>query len=225
VLGAHVQEHLKIRLTGAIILVIVVVMLVPEMFRGRPPGGATHGGAMVDELPLRSYTIDLRNNAAPQSGAAASIPGPVAAGVAASAAVTTPASAAVTLPTATVPPVTMSTTAPAPAPAPAPASASALKPAPTLTAAAAVPAPKPEPTGASTPLLWTVQVGTFSRRDYAERMVKQVRAKGFVVMVAGPDERGLYRVRSASVNMRASAEALRQKMVAQGLKPIVNTAP
>ena len=228
-LGAHLQEHLKIRLTGAIILVIVVVMLVPEMFRGRPPGGAVHGGAMVDELPLRSYTIDLRNNAAPQSGAAASIPGPVAAGVAASAAVTTPASAAVTLPTATVPPVTMSTTAPAPAPARAPApvstSASAPKPAPTLTAAAAVPASKSEPTGASTPLLWTVQVGTFSRRDYAERMVKQVRAKGFVVMVAGPDERGLYRVRSASVNTRASAEALRQKMVAQGLKPIVNTAP
>ncbi len=211
------QEHLKIRLTGAIILVIVVVMLVPEMFRGRPPGGATRGGAMVDELPLRSYTIDLRNNAAPQSGTAASIPGPVAAGVATSAAVTTPASTAVTLPTATVPPVTMPTAAPAPAPA----SASA----PTPTAAAAVPAPKPVPTGASTPLLWTVQVGTFSRRDYAERMVKQVRAKGFVVMVAGPDERGLYRVRSASVNTRASAEALRQKMVAQGLKPIVNTAP
>lgn len=211
------QEHLKIRLTGAIILVIVVVMLVPEMFRGRPPGGATRGGAMVDELPLRSYTIDLRNNAAPQSGTAASIPGPVAAGVATSVAVTTPASTAVTLPTATVPPVTMPTAAPAPAPA----SASA----PTPTAAAAVPAPKPVPTGASTPLLWTVQVGTFSRRDYAERMVKQVRAKGFVVMVAGPDERGLYRVRSASVNTRASAEALRQKMVAQGLKPIVNTAP
>ena len=215
------QEHLKIRLTGAIILVIVVVMLVPEMFRGRPPGGATHGGAMVDELPLRSYTIDLRNNAAPQSGTAASIPGPVAAGVATSAAATTPASTAVTLPTATVPPVTMPTAAPAPAPA----SASALKPAPTPTAGAAVPAPKPVPTGASSPLLWTVQVGTFSRRDYAERMVKQVRAKGFVVMVAGPDERGLYRVRSASVNTRASAEALRQKMVAQGLKPIVNTAP
>ena len=213
------QEHLKIRLTGAIILVIVVVMLVPEMFRGRPPGGATRGGAMVDELPLRSYTIDLRNNAGPQSGTAASIPGPVAAGVAAGAAVTVPASTAVTLPTATVPPVTMPTAAPAPAPAPASASA------PTPTAAAAVPAPKPVPTGASSPLLWTVQVGTFSRRDYAERMVKQMRAKGFVVMVAGPDERGLYRVRSASVNTRASAEALRQKMVTQGLKPIVNTAP
>ncbi len=197
-LGAHVQEHLKIRLTGAIILVIVVVMLVPEMFRGRPPGGAAHGGGMVDELPLRSYTMDLRNNSAPQGGAAVSIPGPVAAGV---------------------PP----TAAPAPAPAPAP--ASAPKPAPTRTAAAEVSAAKPVPTGAPTVRLWTVQVGTFSRRDFAERMVKQVRAKGFVVMVAGPDERGLYRVRSAGVNTRASAEALRQKMVAQGLKPIVNTAP
>ena len=193
-LGAHVQEHLKIRLTGAIILVIVVVMLVPEMFRGRPPGGAAHGGGMVDELPLRSYTMDLRNNSAPQGGAAVSIPGPVAAGV---------------------PP----TAAPAPAP------ASAPKPVPTPAAAAEVLAAKPVPTGAPTVRLWTVQVGTFSQRDFAERMVKQVRAKGFAVMVAGPDERGLYRVRSASVNTRASAEALRQKMVAQGLKPIVNTAP
>ena len=191
-LGAHVQEHLKIRLTGAIILVIVVVMLVPEMFRGRPPGGAAHGGGMVDELPLRSYTMDLRNNSAPQGGAAVSIPGPVAAGV-------------------------PSTAAPAPASAP--------KPVPTPAAAAEVLAAKPVPTGAPTVRLWTVQVGTFSQRDFAERMVKQVRAKGFAVMVAGPDERGLYRVRSASVNTRASAEALRQKMVAQGLKPIVNTAP
>ena len=201
------QEHLKVRLTGAIILVIVVVMLVPEMFRGRPPGGVAHGGAMVDELPLRSYTIDLRNNSAPQSGAAVSIAGPVAASVPRGATVTTPMSTAVT------------------APASAPASASAKKPAPTPAAAAVVSAARPAATAAPSGLRWTVQVGTFSRRDFAERMVKQVHAKGFAVMVAGPDERGLYRVRSAAVNARASAEALQQKMVAQGLKPIVNSAP
>jgi cell division septation protein DedD len=79
--------------------------------------------------------------------------------------------------------------------------------------------------GAATGARWTVQVGTFSRRDFAERMVKQVRVRGFAVVAVGPDERGLYRVRSAAVNTRASAEALRQKMVAQGLKPIVSTAP
>ena len=72
---------------------------------------------------------------------------------------------------------------------------------------------------------WAVQVGTFSRRDFAERMVKQVHARGFAVVAAGPDERGLYRVRSAAFGTRASAEALRQKMVLKGLKPIVNAAP
>ena len=70
-----------------------------------------------------------------------------------------------------------------------------------------------------------MQVGTFSRRDFAERMVKQLRAKGFTVVAAGPDDRGLYRVRSAIMNSRASADALRQKMLQKGLKPIVNAAP
>ncbi len=196
-LGAHVQEHLKIRLTGAIILVIVVVMLVPEMFRGRPPGGAAHGSATVDELPLRSYTIDLRGNSPPQSGTTVSTPGQVAASVPPVTAATTAVSNAVTAPPAAVAPVTTPAAAPAPA------------------AAAAAPSG----------LRWTVQVGTFSRRDFAEQMVKQVRAKGFAVTVAGPDDRGLYRVRSAPVSTRASAEGLRQKMVAQGLKPIVNTTP
>ena len=185
------QEHLKIRLTGAIILVIAVVMLVPEMFRGRPPAGAARGGSMVDELPLRSYTIDLRRSSVPQGGAAVSIPGPVA------------------------PAVSPSTAAEAPAPQP------ALMPA----AAAVVSAAQPVATVAATGARWTVQVGTFSHRDFAERMVKQVRARGFAVVAVGPDERGLYRVRTATVNARASAEALRQKMMAQGLKPIISNAP
>ena len=72
---------------------------------------------------------------------------------------------------------------------------------------------------------WTVQVGSFARRDYAEHMVKQVTAKGFSVEVAGPDDHGLYRVRSAPEPERAAAVALQRKMQASGLKPIVNTAP
>ena len=87
-------------------------------------------------------------------------------------------------------------------------------------AAAATPAQRqPRQTG------WTVQVGSFARRDYAERMVKQVAAKGFSVEVAGPDDHGLYRVRTAPLPQRAAALALKQKMQASGLKPIVNSAP
>jgi cell division protein FtsN len=72
---------------------------------------------------------------------------------------------------------------------------------------------------------WAVQVGSFARRDYAEHMAKQVMAKGYAVEVAGPDNRGLYRVRSAPQPERAGAVALKQKMLASGLKPIVNTVP
>jgi len=72
---------------------------------------------------------------------------------------------------------------------------------------------------------WAVQVASFARRDFAERMVRQIRAKGFAVEVAGPDDRGLYRVRSAPLPDLAAASALRQKMQARGLKPIVNRAP
>ena len=64
-----------------------------------------------------------------------------------------------------------------------------------------------------------MQVGSFARRDYAERMAKQVTAKGYAVEVAGPDDHGLYRVRSAPQSERAAAVALKQKMQASGLKP------
>jgi cell division protein FtsN len=70
-----------------------------------------------------------------------------------------------------------------------------------------------------------VQVGTFSHRELADRLARQVRTKGFVVQVAGPDGRGLYRVRTPPLAERAEAQALRQKMQARGLKPIVNSTP
>jgi cell division protein FtsN len=72
---------------------------------------------------------------------------------------------------------------------------------------------------------WVVQVGSFSQRDHAERMVKDLAKKGFTVEVAGPDDHGLFRVRSPAHAERAAANALRQKMQASGLKPIVSKVP
>ncbi len=213
------QEHLKIRLTGAIILVVLVVSLVPEMFRGRPESRTVHGDTGADELPLRSYTIDQHgnqlsgtamgpaSNAAPMTNPA--MPAPV---------LITPAPA----PAATPPPKPATATAPdaAAVPVPSPVPAAAPPPAAVPAASTSVSAPAARAAGR-----WAVQVGTFSHRELAERMVKQVRAKGFTVVAAGPDERGLYRVRSAAFSTRASAEALRQKLVQNGLKPIINAAP
>ena len=72
---------------------------------------------------------------------------------------------------------------------------------------------------------YTVQVASFARRDFADRLVKQIRAKGFSVQTVGPDDHGLYRVRSAPTSERSTAVALKEKMQARGLKPIVSTVP
>ena len=183
---------------------VVVVLLVPELFRGPPttrtkPDIGANGGP-----PVRSYTIDLRDSAAAElPGASAPVaPAPVAAAPSA------PAAANPNPPTV------------ASAPAPSPPVAAAQPPAAPVTPPAAAPAHS-----ATAKTGWTVQVGSFARRDYAERMVKQVAGKGFTVEVAGPDDHGLYRVRSAPQGSRAAAQALKQKMQASGLKPIVNTTP
>jgi DedD protein len=210
------QDHLKQRLTGAAILVIVVVLLVPELFRGPPSATLKPGTSAAAGPPVRSYTIDLRDTATAQPPGAST---PL---------LVIPATAAANVPM-KVPPNT-----PGAAATSAPAASSALRAAPVINAgqppAVAPATPKP---AAAVPSLhagaakhrWTVQVGSFARRDYAERMAKQVVAKGYTVEVAGPDDRGLYRVRSSPQAERAAAQALKQKMQASGLKPIVNTAP
>ena len=217
------QEHLKIRLTGAIILVVLVVSLVPEMFRGRPEGRTVHGDTGADELPLRSYTIDQHGN---QLSGGATGPATSAAPITNLAMPAPVLAAPASVPSATPMPAPAATPAPAAAPAAVTAPAAVVAPA-VAPAPAATPAVSSSPvaTPARTSGRWAVQVGTFSHRELAERMVKQVRARGFTVVAAGPDDRGLYRVRSAAFSTRASAEALRQKMVQNGLKPIINAAP
>jgi len=216
-----VQEHLKERLTGAVILVAVVVLLVPEMFRGRPGPRSEHAYGAGDELPLRSYTIELGDRAAARAIAPSSGPAPD------------------TVKTVDATPVTAPV--PAPALAQAPITATADANAPTAATTPAVQADGPPPTAMSAPTpvrasesngtvptartLWTVQVATFTRRDFAERMAHQLRSKGFGVVIAGPDDKGRFRVRSPATADRAGAQALRQKMLAKGFKPIVNTAP
>ena len=216
------QDHLKERLTGAAILVAVVVLLVPELFHGRAPadGGAAASGTGP---PVRSVTIDLRDAAGTRpltENAPAAAPA-----TAAPAAATPPP--AVSAPPATARAPSIVTAAPGTARASAPANvaaapATAAKPA----AAPATPTVTPSAShGGAVKSGWTVQLGSFSRREFADRLVKDAAAKGFTVEVAGPDDRGLYRVRSPPRADRAAALALKQKMQASGYKPIVNKAP
>jgi DedD protein len=213
------QDHLKERLTGAAILVIVVVLLVPELFRGPPSTGLNPGTGASAGPPVRSYTIDLRDTATAQP-AGASVPATDIPATASSNSANAPSAVPVTS-------AAGSTLHPAPSPSSGPNTASL--------AGVSAPAPKSAPTPAAHAAAparqgtmrsgWTVQVGSFARRDYAEHMAKQVAAKGFAVEVAGPDDRGLFRVRSPAQPERATAVALKQKMQASGLKPIVNTVP
>ena len=213
------QDHLKERLTGAAILVIVVVLLVPELLSGPPATYSRAGTGATAGPPVRSYTIDLRDPATAQPPEAVAPPPAVASGPAESPAANAPSVNVPTAPAAAVsapPPAAVaaapSAVASAPPAATAPATSKSTTPAPSTHAA--------KPKGG-----WVVQIGSFARRDYAERMAKQVGAKGYSVEVAGPDDRGLFRVRSAPLADRAAAMALKQKMQASGLKPIVNTVP
>jgi DedD protein len=214
------QTQLKERLTGAALLVLIVVLLVPEMFRGRPASAPRTASSALEGPPVRSYTIDLRDNDAAQ---------PLPSGAPLSA--TTPQSAGATPPTEAPPVVAPAAAATGPAvsgksadvpqsAAPLPAAIKPQSSSPPI-AAPAIPTPAHAAAGAG----WTVQVGSFARRDFADRMVRQMKAKGFAVQVAGPDDKGLYRVRSAVFADRARALALRQQMQQKGLKPIVNALP
>ncbi|MGA8706912.1 MAG: hypothetical protein WB646_07980, partial [Steroidobacteraceae bacterium] len=57
------ENRLKERLTGAAILVALIVLLVPEMFRGQR-GDTAAPASSGDGPPIRSYTIDLSNSPA-----------------------------------------------------------------------------------------------------------------------------------------------------------------
>jgi DedD protein len=229
------QDQLKERLTGAAILVAVVVLLVPELFHGRPPAG-TGAGASTAGPPVRSVTIDLGDGAAtrPLTENAPEPPASMApaANTPGTATVADPAASAATARPAANP-VTPAVNAAATTTPPAPVANAPVANSPVANAkSASVRTTSPAPAAASSANShagaasgWTVQLGSFSRREFADRMVKDAAARGFTVVVAGPDDRGLYRVRSAPRPDRAAALALKQKMQASGFKPIVNKTP
>jgi DedD protein len=190
----------KERLTGAIILVALIVLLVPELLTGpirmrparaaaataAPAGGTAHG-----EPPLRSYTMTLgappsvqdtevTPQAPPQPQAATPSPqaGP-------------PASAA-------------------PSPAPAQDSLQATKP----------PAhPVGEEAGSSASSAgWVVQLGSFASRQNAERLARSLKSRGFRMSVspARAGSRVLWRVRAGPARNHAGAVHLAARLRALG---------
>jgi len=200
------ENRLKERLTGAAILVALVVMLVPEMFHGQRGDSAAGPGSSGDGPPLRSYTIDLSNSPASTAPLQST---PVNAGA---------------------PGAASGNDQPAVAPPPVPAAAPAAPVAPTTVAKMEPTSPSPAPRPAAAAARnagggWMVQLGLFAKRDNAERLVHSAQAKGFAVSISNADARGLYRVYARGMADRSTAEGYAQRLKDQGLPAAVIAAP
>jgi DedD protein len=202
----------KERLTGAIILVALIVLLVPELLTG-PIRTSTRAQAVASSAegpPLLSYTIKLGDDARARSAAPAASgpaqPAPLTASAAADPAGTAAAPAPAAASTTPVEPAApaAATTPPAPPAPPAPAAPPAAGPG--GKAAASAPG-----TG------WVVQLGSFASHANAEQLARKVHAQGFTVSVSqGSGGRRLYRVRVGPVADRPAAVQLAQRLRASG---------
>jgi DedD protein len=198
------EQQAKERITGGVILVVLLVLLVPELLTGPHPV-LPPVAAQPDQAPMRSYTMDLGEsphaNRAPVAASTTAAPGtdPVAASSA-------PEHATPAPPVATAPP-----TATAPAAVVAPARAATAR-------APAAPAPPPAPPHAAG--AWTVQLGTFSSRQNAARLVTGLKSHGFGATISEAKKNGhpLYRVRIGTERDRASAQKLQARLRAAGEK-------
>jgi DedD protein len=198
----------KQRLTGAVILVALFVLLVPELLTG--PGDSKPAADSAETEGLREYTINIdgQNPEAPSAphptqDAAVNLP--------------VPAESASNEPARAVP---GEAAAPASPPTPAPAAPATTNP--MAAAPAVVAAPPTEPVVAPNQRAergsFVVQLGTFSSRANADRLARDMKAKGFsafVVPVAS-NGRELFRVRVGPARDRASAESLAAELKRAG---------
>jgi DedD protein len=211
----------KQRLTGAVILVALFVLLVPELLTG--PEDARPAREPADTEGLREYTIAIGDQPAttstppPTQPPAVNLP-PVAApsdsgdaGRAVPGEAASPAAAEVTVPAPavsnapeTTPGTVRAQTPRAEAP---PAAAARAEP-----ASATAANPRPERGN------FVVQLGSFSSRDNADRLVRDMKARGFSAFVAPITSNGreLFRVRVGPTRDRASAESLATELKRAG---------
>lgn len=212
------DTHSKERLTGAVILVTVVVLLVPELLSGPSPSAPPAASETVDEAPLRSYTIDLADSRPrPPSPADVSVPAPAAATKSATPAREDPASKVEEAPSApeqsgTAAREASGSTQDAPAAPPTP--------------VASAPKASEQPQPAAPTAGWVVQIGSFASRENAERLTKELKSKGFAAFVSQSTKgKKLYRVRVGPEVDRAAAEALAGRLRKAGYTGSITQHP
>lgn len=199
------ESRLKERLTGAAILVALIVLIVPEIFHDRrsastATGVAAGGAATAKAGPTRSITIEL---AAP-SAATAQPP----ADELRSASGAAQARAAAQRSAGAAP---VSATAPLGHLPAGPTEAPAVSRAPAKAREASVPSGHPHSGG------WTVQLGLFAKQANADRLAHTAQSHGFAVQISRFGQRGLYRVAVGGIADRAAAEQLSHRLRGAGL--------
>jgi DedD protein len=198
---------LKHRLTGAVILVLLAVLLLPELLTGSgrsaPPALQSSADTADGE---RRLDIDLTEGArnAPTPGAAAQSAPPV----------TLP------VPAVTEPPPTVAAADPSPAD-PVPADRVDANPVAANSVAAEASSPPSRP--ASTPSAseaYFVQLGVFENRASATNLERKLRDGRFTVVVEQIERSGraLFRVRVGPEPDRAAASALQERLAKAGHK-------
>jgi len=245
---------LKERLTGAVILVVLVVLLVPALLTGRRPEAPQPETSTAS----RSYEIDITSpSRAPTEDPARPLPEPDAAP-----APTQRAAPAVVVPATGEQGVRVAPTGLPPSGGVASASAGGARRPPSASPAAAAPTPiagdrrpaigaspadAPAPTGAAAsvptetraggsgaagvavarPLAWAVQLGAFAGRETAARLVATLRSKGFAAFVLEyrRDGKVLYRVRVGPEQERERAVAIAERLNREGYKATVAPHP
>ena len=193
------EQQAKERITGGVILVVLLVVLVPELLTG-PRAVLPPVPAQPDQAPMRSYTMDLGESSRPNRG-------PVTASTTAPPAIDAPAASSAPVHDTPTPPVAATPTRRPSAPAP-----RAAAPPPRV----AAPSPAPPHAAAA----WTVQLGTFSSRDNAARLVSGLKSHGFSAVMSEVTKNGhkLFRVRIGTERDRAGALRLQGRLKAAGEK-------
>ena len=221
------ETRIKERLVGAIALVAIVVIVVPELLTGprNPPASPASAAA-----PVHTVTIDLATS---ERGAIARPVAPAAVAAPPAAALAPPP---VVAPASTTPAAGPATDAPASNPAAgagvpaAPAEPAGKPPAGVPAAAAALPdargpvAPRPLAHGAQA---WVIQLGSFASRENAEHLATALKAKGYSAFVAEfrGSGRVLYRVRVGPEQDRARADAIAERLAREGHRGSVAPEP
>lgn len=212
------EQRLKERLTGAAILVALIVLIVPELFRGHLAERVGKAANSSEGPPMRSYLIDLgATHSTPMQLGGASAPGlassravnpPTAPAESAAPVTAAPRSAplAATAPSTSAPSAPVATARPAPSAGPA--AHHAIAPAHTSSSLG---------TAGKAAADWSVQLGLYTKRANAEHMVRVAHTKGFSVSLAKPDTKGRYRVRVAGLTTRSAALRLAARLRAAGL--------